>query len=69
MRQTGQCPILPAPTAGAQWLCVLILSVISPCPGGRDIPRKQLNSGISPTCFTLKPGCGHFSHLFKLLWL
>ena len=59
MRQTGQCLTLPAPMAGALLHCVLLLSCGTPYTGGHDIPRRELSSGTSPTCFTLRPGCGH----------
>ena len=59
MRQTGLCMDLPAPMAEARLLCVLMLLCSSPSTGGRDIPRRQQSIGTSPTCFTLRPGCGH----------
>ena len=60
MRQTGLCLDLAAPMAEARLLCALMLLCLSLFTGGHNILRRELSSGTSPTCFILRPGCGHF---------
>ena len=59
MRQTGLFLYFPTPLAGTRLLCVIMLSCLSLFTGGHNILRRELSSGTSPTCFTLRPGCGH----------